>query len=113
MKNIFDLKNLEDLPENLKKIVGRKQSCSTDVKRLERLFDIAKHELTTDEIIVGFYRAFGVEHQRQVFHNLLSYCVKAGLIERIGGERSGLYKKAQKKEPQKKENLNFIPVWMR
>ena len=56
IEDIFDLNNLSDVSEE----VIKELNILKDTDRLLLLFKIAKRELNTNELIVAYYRKFGV-----------------------------------------------------
>ncbi len=54
MNNIFDLTNVDDIPEDVKKDI----SVDVFATRIIALFELAKRELSIDEITVGYYRKY-------------------------------------------------------
>ena len=58
MTDLFDLKNVEDLPEKVRGYVKEKEPKQTLYTMIVELFKIAKRPLTLSEIIVGLYRKY-------------------------------------------------------
>ena len=58
MTDLFDLKNVEDLPEKIRDYVKEKEPKQTVYTMIVELFKIAKRPLTLSEIIVGLYRKY-------------------------------------------------------
>lgn len=56
IEDIFDLSNLSDVSKEVKKELN----ILKDTDRLLSLFKIANRELNTNELIVAYYRKFGV-----------------------------------------------------
>ena len=91
-KNIFDIKDISDLPESVKEKVGVKtNTISTAVKNLLALFDI-KDILSIDEMFVGYYRKYGIEVKRTWLSYALYNCVKRNQLIREPGVKK-LYRK--------------------
>lgn len=92
-KNIFDLFDLSDIPNDLGDIKNDEFS-----KELIQLFELAGRELSVDEITVGYYRYFTLEQhqpkktkmqiQNKVYK--LSKDIAAPIVS-VGGKK-GVYK---------------------
>lgn len=69
-EELFDIFNLDDLPEDMKREVESKRMDEFERKILE-LFELAKRPLSIDEVMVGLYRKYGVQkNHRQVMNKL-------------------------------------------
>ena len=91
-KNIFDIKDISDLPVSVKEKVGVKtNTISTAVKNLLALFDI-KDILSIHEMFVGYYRKYGIEVKRTWLSYALYNCVKRNQLIREPGVKK-LYRK--------------------
>lgn len=71
IKDIFDIKNIDDLPEDVLEEIGLSVSFTS---KLVTLFKLANRPLTINELTVGFYRKFNeIKTKRQItlkLHNL-------------------------------------------
>ena len=87
MKNIFDLEKTDDLPENVLVSISKTKprKSSKNRTRIVALFETANRELTIDEIIVGYYRMFGIEKKRPTIIAQLHSFVKCGVLQRKKG----------------------------
>lgn len=68
MTDLFDLKNVEDLPEKIRDYVKEKEPKQTLYTMIVELFKIAKRPLTISEIMVGLYR----KYNKQIKYNSCS-----------------------------------------
>jgi len=84
--NIFDVSSVDDLPQELKKELKKKNLNANDGKILELFFD--KNDLTIDEILIGLYRKHKVIQKRSWVSNRLFSLSKAGKIKKV---RKGVY----------------------
>lgn len=99
-ENLFDMFNLDDLPEDMKKEVVSKRMDEFERKILE-LFELAKRPLLIDEVMVGLYRGYGIQkNHRQVMNKL--YQMSQGNTAKIETSKKGVYQLKQK------ENYNAI-----
>lgn len=93
-ENIFDIKNTEDLPEDIKKNIrkiGDGREINEDTKRLMKLFDL-KNPLSIDEIIVSLYRLHGIQKDRRWICYTINNWVTRGVFRPEKGKK-GVYKK--------------------
>lgn len=87
MSNIFDLKNIDDIPSDI--------SNSLNSHELEynilHIFNIAKRPLIIDEVVVGYYRTFKNSKKRSkpVIMNRINSMIKSNKLIRIS---HGVYK---------------------
>lgn len=84
MKNIFDLKNLDDLAPEIKTQLFKEGKSHQSI--ILSLFDI-KNELTKDEIIVGLSRMYSVSRSRAQISNSLYMLKKKCLLENYKGSK--------------------------
>jgi len=95
MKNNFDLKNIEDIPNNLKKEL-KLNRISSHSKKLLSLFE-KKNILCIDEIIVGLYRLYKLEKTRTwVSYTLYNLNKKINIIK--SPNKKGYYEKLKETE---------------
>jgi hypothetical protein len=90
--DIFNLENLDDIPDSIKPLYKRIRSGSNRSKVLE-LFKIAQTELNTDQIVVGLYRKFGDCVNRKTVATTLYNLVKDS-NSKIVRIKSGLYQRS-------------------
>lgn len=91
MRNIFDLENLYDLPEEIElQLRGGYEKEKSIKKQILYLFKIKK-ELTCDEIVVGLYRQFKVIRERGSIHVSLYYLTKNGTLSSYCNDERGRY----------------------
>lgn len=78
-KDIFDFKDLSDVPESLRsfKINGR-------TPKLIELFKLANSPLTVSQILIAYYRKYGVELNRTSLHSLLYFLQKKKIMRKAG-----------------------------
>lgn len=57
MNDLFDLTNVEDLPEKIKSDIN----VDLFAKRIVDLFELAQRDLSIDEITVAYYRKYNEE----------------------------------------------------
>jgi hypothetical protein len=82
-EDIFQLENLEDLPQDIKKIViNGKRGLQAETQNILALFDI-KPILNVNEIIVGYYRKYKVERAREWFSSTAYNLCSKGLLKKI------------------------------
>lgn len=84
--NIFDVSSVDDLPQELKKELKKKNLNANDDKILELFLD--KSDLTIDEILIGLYRKHKVIQKRSWVSNRLFSLSKAGKIKKT---KKGVY----------------------
>lgn len=83
MSNIFDMENIDDLPEDLKgKMRDKKTGLINYQKKVINLFK-EKNILTIDEIIVGLFRLHNIVKTRISVSSVLFSIQKKELIKRI------------------------------
>ena len=91
-KNIFDLSNTSDIPDEIKKELNALKMDGFE-KRLIELFKIAKCDLSLDQVQVGFFRKYGENKERRTITAKL-YNISRGEhapIESVGGKK-GVYR---------------------
>jgi hypothetical protein len=84
-KDIFDLNEVEDLPDFCKKQL-KLINIHIHTQRLLELFAL-KSELTVDEIVVGMYRKYGLEKTRVWVSSTLYNLKRRDLIKKIDKEK--------------------------
>lgn len=89
MKDIFDLTDLSDVSDEVRKAI--KPVNSND--KIIELFQIAKRELKTSELIVGYYRKFGVALTKKQMYMKMWVLLRNKSIEQV---RRGLYRLKEK-----------------
>ena len=75
-EDLFDLTNVDDLPEGLKEAITARRGNETTSKFLEELselFTLARRPLTISELLVAFYRKYNKVYKR---HALMNYLYK-------------------------------------
>ena len=66
--DVFDIKNIDDLPEDVLEEIGLSVSFTS---KLVMLFRIANRPLTLNELTVGYYRRFNeIKTKRQIILKL-------------------------------------------
>lgn len=85
IKDLFDLNNLEDLPEELGKELAYLRSRQ-NTKKLLSLFDI-KNQLSVDEMLVGMVRKYGVKKERSWFLSTISNLKHRKIIKQVDGKK--------------------------
>lgn len=85
MKDIFDLNDLSDVSDEVRKAI--KPASSND--KIIELFQIAKRELKTSELIVAYYRKFGVALTKKQMYMRLWVLLRNKSVEQV---RRGLYR---------------------
>lgn len=86
-EELFDLKNVTDIPETLQLKIHN-LSATTD--KILKLFAI-KAELSIDEILVGLYRKYKIERSRNWISATLYNLKKRDYILKVNGKK-GVYK---------------------
>ena len=66
--DIFDLENVNDLPEEM-----RPARRDTKVERILKLFEIANKPLSSAQLAVGFYRKYGEQINRSILYAYLQH----------------------------------------
>lgn len=93
MANIFDLKDISDIPEEIVLLLSRKKF--RPASPIEDLLKDANHPLSVDEIIVSFYRKNGIDKfkdeigSKKKLISRLYTLVNKGTIKKIGGIKRG------------------------
>lgn len=90
MSDIFDTKNLNDIPSDISSEIKKYDYAN----RIVELFKIAKRPLTPDEVTVAHFRKYGiVKGKRQIMAKMYNMAEKMDkpLLERVKG-RVGVYK---------------------
>lgn len=64
-ENTFDTYCRDDLPESIKSQLSKDNWWD----RILNLFILAKRPLTIDELLVGYYRQYGVVYNKQTLAN--------------------------------------------
>lgn len=92
-ENTFDTYCRDDLPESIKSQLPKDNWWD----RIFNLFILAKRPLTIDELLVGYYRQYGVVYNKQTLANNIWQLTKrhGGRVEKIKGKK-GLYKLKEK-----------------
>lgn len=90
--NIFDLKDLSDLPEEVVSGLSKGKK-GTFEKNIIKLLTTARRPLNIDEVTVGYYRMFGIKKTRKAINMKLYNMSISGNpdIERVKGSR-GVYR---------------------
>ncbi len=89
MKDIFDLTNVDDIPEDVKKDI----SVDVFATRIITLFELAKRELSIDEITVGYYRKYkNIETERKTKKQIM------GKVYNMSRERNPQIKSVEGKK---------------
>lgn len=79
IKDIFDLSNLSDISKE----VIKELNVLKDTDRLLLLFKIAKRELNTNELIVAYYRKFGVSLTKKQMYMKIWLLARTKKIEQV------------------------------
>lgn len=90
MTDIFDVCNVDDIPDEIKNGLNEVLFA----KQVLELFDIAKRDLSVDEITVGYFRKFGEPKTKKQIMGKLYNMARAvnPKIESVNG-RKGVYRK--------------------
>ena len=86
-ENMFNTANLDDLPQELKNELKKKNLNSGDEKILSLFSE--KNELSIDEILIALYRKYKIVQKRTWVSNRLFVLSKAGQVGKI---KKGRYK---------------------
>ena len=78
-KNIFDLADLDDIPQNIALSLSERPTT----KRLLHLMNLTKEPVSCTQVKVAFYRLYKTPISRQSVSNTLSKMAKNGLIVKI------------------------------
>lgn len=94
--NIFDMKNLDDLPDSVKEGI----SSNAYTEKIIKLFRMAKRPLTIDEVTVAYYRVYKEVRTRRQINSKLYGLTKAvrPLLERSAIGRRGFYSLREKRK---------------
>ncbi len=79
IKDIFDLNNLADVSEK----VIKELKILKDTDKLLSLFKIAKRELNTNELIVAYYRKFGISLTKKQMYMKVFTLTRTKKIEQV------------------------------
>lgn len=79
IKDIFDLNNLSDVSKEVRKELN----ILKDTDRLLSLFKIAKRELNTNELIVAYYRKFGIALTKKQVYMKIWLLARTKNIEQV------------------------------
>lgn len=89
-ENLFDLNDLSDLPEDMRKDVESRRLDDFESKILD-LFEIANRQLTIDEVMIALFRKFSLrKNRRQVMNKL--YQMGNPKTGRLISVKKGVYK---------------------
>ena len=96
MSDLFDLCNIEDIPEEIKIELNKDPFADHIIE----LFDIAKRELSVDQVTVGYYRRFNeIKTKRQIMTKLYNMSKDITYsIESVPGKK-GIYRKKELNTP--------------
>lgn len=90
MSDIFDVCNVEDIPDEIKNGLNEVLFA----KQILELFDIAKRDLSVDEVTVGYFRKFGEpKTKKQIMGKLynMARAVNPKIVSVRG--RKGIYRR--------------------
>lgn len=79
IKDIFDLNNLSDVSKEVRKELN----VLKDTDKLLSLFKIAKRELNTNELIVAYYRKFGIALTKKKMYMKIWLLTRTKKIEQV------------------------------
>lgn len=79
IKDIFDLNDLSDVSKEIRKELN----VLKETDRLLSLFKIANRELNTNELIVGYYRKFGVALTKKQMYMKIWLLARTKKIEQV------------------------------
>lgn len=82
IESIFNVEIVSDLPETLTKQLLSYTSGRHGTSKLLQLFAL-KSNLTTNEILVGYYRVFNEIKKRATIVSGLHYFVRKGCLKRV------------------------------
>lgn len=85
-KDIFDFKNTDDLPVELKKLTHLHRD-KNDEDRIFELFDV-KETLTRNELLIGFYRKYNKVLTQSALYYRLSSLVLKGKIRKLNKNKN-------------------------
>ena len=103
--NIFDLTNVDDIPENVKKDIN----IDLFAKRIVELFVLANRDLSIDEITVAYYRKYkdddsDVKTKKQIMSKLYNMSrERNSQIKSVEGKK-GIYALCKEKN----ENMDNL-----
>jgi len=82
-KELFDLKNTKDLPKGVVAQISKSAGRPANKTRaMLELFDL-KDCLSTDEIIVGLYRKYGIKRTKKALHTVIHHLIKKGTLKKL------------------------------
>jgi len=98
MSNIFDLENLDDLPEKIKNSIVSKprRGLGQDSLMILSLFDECE-QLSAKQIYVGLYRKYNVDKRMIDISSTISYLKNRKYIKKVD-DSNRLYEKVKKNE---------------
>lgn len=94
MSDIFDVCNIDDIPDEIKKELNDDYF----LKQILELFDIAKRDLSVDEVTVAYFRKFGEpKTKKQIMGKLynMARAVNPKIVSVKG--RKGVYRRKGEK----------------
>lgn len=94
MTDIFDVCNVDDIPDEIRNGLNEVLFA----KQILELFDIAKRDLSVDEITVGYFRKFGeAKTKKQIMGKLynMARAVNPKIVSVNG--RKGVYRRKGEK----------------
>jgi hypothetical protein len=91
MKNIFDLVDLTDVPDNLKKEL-KAHSENLFENQLIKIFELANREINIDEVTVAYFRTYKIMKGRKQIMTKLYNMSKADKSAIKSMPQKGVYK---------------------
>lgn len=91
MDNLFNLDNIDDLPEELQQDYKLNELNNT-LQKVESVLNHADGKFTSQMIGVGIYRLHNDVVPRHSVNSTLSYMVKRGVLNRVS---RGVYQKVE------------------
>jgi len=80
--NLFDTKNIRDLPRDIVSQLGSPGRPARKTQALLELFNMKDH-LSADEIMVGLYRLYKIRKTKKAIHTTIHYLIKKGSLKKI------------------------------
>ena len=94
MVDYFDLQDISDIPEEIKKELNDDYFSN----QILELFDIAKRDLSIDEVTVAYFRKFGgLKTKKQIMGKLYNMARAVNPKIKSVAKRKGFYRKKGEK----------------
>ena len=104
MDNIFDIEELDDIPDQIKLVLNcikKKKKKKTMVDKIIELLSFTEQPVSVDQIMVAYYRFFKESPKKGFLYAELSYLLKNDKVSKKSvtsksGRKIGVYSLANK-----------------